>query len=253
MEVPFYIFTGKNILTASMNIPHYLILSKVKLKNYSFFDIYRTEFLLYDGGWVDQNHQGQKCNTCSGSTSFQAYNSCYNGYWCNSCGVFQYDNKGDIILRAQHIGSPLNAFQREGDSDSHGATCSVCGDKGSYEHTWSGKVCSVCGYIYTPSTPTPIVTITWNASSNGGKIGSSNYTTTTVENGSTATPPSTTPTKDGYVFKGWYTSPECIDGTEVDWENDVMPAGDLMIYAKWEPVKHTVSSLRNSSSASRVV
>lgn len=42
-------------------------------------------------------------------------------------------------------------------------------------------------------------------------------------------------------FVGWYTTPECFDGTEVDWENGAMPASDLTFYAKWELVKHDVN------------
>ena len=41
-------------------------------------------------------------------------------------------------------------------------------------------------------------------------------------------------------FVGWYTAPECFDGTEVDWEKGTMPASDLTFYAKWELVKHDV-------------
>lgn len=41
-------------------------------------------------------------------------------------------------------------------------------------------------------------------------------------------------------FVGWYTTPECFDGTEVDWEKGTMPASDLTFYAKWELVKHDV-------------
>lgn len=42
-----------------------------------------------------------------------------------------------------------------------------------------------------------------------------------------------------YEFAGWYTTPECYDGTEVKW-NSTMPAGDVTLYAKWEPVTHDV-------------
>ncbi|MBQ7364867.1 MAG: InlB B-repeat-containing protein [Clostridia bacterium] len=45
---------------------------------------------------------------------------------------------------------------------------------------------------------------------------------------------------NAFTFAGWYTSPGCFDGTEVDWDNLTMPEGDLMLYAKWEPIKHTV-------------
>lgn len=45
---------------------------------------------------------------------------------------------------------------------------------------------------------------------------------------------------DAYEFKGWYTTPECYDGTEVNWEKGTMPDGDLSLYAKWEPVDRKV-------------
>lgn len=43
------------------------------------------------------------------------------------------------------------------------------------------------------------------------------------------------------VFKGWYTTPECFDGTEVDFDTLTMPNSDLTLYAKWVPIGHTVS------------
>lgn len=45
---------------------------------------------------------------------------------------------------------------------------------------------------------------------------------------------------NAYTFGGWYTSPGCFDGTEMDWENTTMPEGDLLLYAKWTPITHTV-------------
>lgn len=45
---------------------------------------------------------------------------------------------------------------------------------------------------------------------------------------------------NAYTFDGWYTSPGCFDGTEMDWENTKMPEGDLLLYAKWKPITHTV-------------
>ena len=44
-----------------------------------------------------------------------------------------------------------------------------------------------------------------------------------------------------YVFAGWYTSPGCLDGTEVDWENMTMPDADLTLYAKWTPFLRNVT------------
>ena len=43
-----------------------------------------------------------------------------------------------------------------------------------------------------------------------------------------------------YEFKGWYLTPECVKGTEVDLSKLTMPDGDLTVYAKWQPIEHTV-------------
>ncbi|MBR7111942.1 MAG: InlB B-repeat-containing protein [Clostridia bacterium] len=43
-----------------------------------------------------------------------------------------------------------------------------------------------------------------------------------------------------YVFGGWYTSPGCFDGTEVDWSTLTMPAGGILLYANWVPIVHAV-------------
>ena len=45
---------------------------------------------------------------------------------------------------------------------------------------------------------------------------------------------------NAYKFVGWYTSPGCFDGSEVDWETMTMPASDMILYAKWAPKTHTV-------------
>ncbi len=43
-----------------------------------------------------------------------------------------------------------------------------------------------------------------------------------------------------YTFGGWYTSPACEDGTEVNW-SDKMPSHNLQIYAKWVAPQYQVS------------
>ena len=45
---------------------------------------------------------------------------------------------------------------------------------------------------------------------------------------------------NAYEFKGWYTTPQCFAGTEFNFTSQTMPDGDLLLYAKWEPVTHTV-------------
>ena len=43
-----------------------------------------------------------------------------------------------------------------------------------------------------------------------------------------------------YTFGGWYTSYNCFDGTEVNWDTITMDADNVMLYAKWSYVTHTV-------------
>ena len=45
---------------------------------------------------------------------------------------------------------------------------------------------------------------------------------------------------NAYEFAGWYTTPGCYEDSEVNWDTATMPAGDLMLYAKWAPKTHTV-------------
>lgn len=45
---------------------------------------------------------------------------------------------------------------------------------------------------------------------------------------------------NAYVFAGWYTTPECYAGSEVDFSTATMPDSDVTLYAKWAPKTHTV-------------
>ena len=47
--------------------------------------------------------------------------------------------------------------------------------------------------------------------------------------------------KDFYTFDGWYTSPDFAEGTKFDADVSKMPAGGLILYAKWTPVKYNVT------------
>ena len=47
---------------------------------------------------------------------------------------------------------------------------------------------------------------------------------------------------NAYEFAGWYTTEGCYDGSEVDWNTAKMPAGDVVVYAKWAPKTHTVKT-----------
>ncbi len=46
---------------------------------------------------------------------------------------------------------------------------------------------------------------------------------------------------NAYYFAGWYATPECFEGTEVDFTKAVMPNSDTALYAKWAPKTHTVN------------
>lgn len=46
---------------------------------------------------------------------------------------------------------------------------------------------------------------------------------------------------NAYYFAGWYTTPECFDGTKYDFTTATMANGDLTLYAKWAPVQHKVN------------
>ena len=45
-----------------------------------------------------------------------------------------------------------------------------------------------------------------------------------------------------YEFGGWYTTAGCYAGSEADLSTMTMPASDLILYAKWVPVTHTVET-----------
>lgn len=47
---------------------------------------------------------------------------------------------------------------------------------------------------------------------------------------------------NAYEFAGWYTTEGCYDGSKVDWDTAKMPAGNVVVYAKWAPVQHTVKT-----------
>lgn len=47
---------------------------------------------------------------------------------------------------------------------------------------------------------------------------------------------------NAYKFGGWYTTAGCYDGSEANMSTMTMPASDLILYAKWVPVTHTVKT-----------
>ena len=48
-------------------------------------------------------------------------------------------------------------------------------------------------------------------------------------------------------FAGWYTTSTCADGTEFDFDNEIMPDRDVTLYAKWIPKEYDVQVYRQES------
>lgn len=44
--------------------------------------------------------------------------------------------------------------------------------------------------------------------------------------------------KEGYLFAGWYTDPDCIEGTKYTPDENSRITGNLNLYAKWEPSQY---------------
>ena len=55
-----------------------------------------------------------------------------------------------------------------------------------------------------------------------------------------------------FEFGGWYTTPGMYDGTEVDWDTLTMTADDILLYAKWKPITHTVSVYLDDSLSEQI-
>lgn len=47
---------------------------------------------------------------------------------------------------------------------------------------------------------------------------------------------------NAFVFAGWYTTVDCLEGTKVNFDTMTMPASDVILYAKWTTATHTVKT-----------
>lgn len=54
---------------------------------------------------------------------------------------------------------------------------------------------------------------------------------------------------EAYRFSGWYTTMDCLDGTEFSFDGAVMPMSSLTLYAKWSVPDVTVTFNSNGGSA----
>ena len=57
---------------------------------------------------------------------------------------------------------------------------------------------------------------------------------------------------NAYKFGGWYTTPMCFAGTEVNWDTLSSPEGDLMLYAKWVPITHNVRVFKDATKTEQI-
>lgn len=89
--------------------------------------------------------------------------------------------------------------------------------------------CDSCGYSMS-------VTVTWNASANGGTINGQSSVTTSVTSGSVASAPSYTPAKTGHTFKGWYTA---ASGGSL--YSSVSVTSARTFYAQFTPAVYTIT------------
>ncbi|MFJ7881587.1 InlB B-repeat-containing protein, partial [Lysinibacillus sp. NPDC096826] len=110
-------------------------------------------------------------------------------------------------------------------------------DEGTEQFDFTNNVITANTTLYAKWQP---VGYTVNFEVNGGSVVPSQ----SVAHGKKATVP-TAPTRAGYTFEGWYTDDE---GTEqFDFTNNVITA-NTTLYAKWEPLKYTVSFEVNGGS-----
>lgn len=138
------------------------------------------------------------CSHGSYTYSYDYYNTSYHTY-TKACRYCSEEISSSLQSHSwQYSYSAYSSSQHKVT-----ATCSGCGySTTSYaahsDSDGDGK-CDACGTSMG-------VTVTWNASANGGTVNGSSSVSTTVASGSVAAAPSYTPVKTGYTFKGWYTS-----------------------------------------------
>lgn len=75
---------------------------------------------------------------------------------------------------------------------------------------------------------------------NGNEIREKSFLYEADISGQYYTPNYTGDDPEGFVFEAWYTTEQCIDGTRWTPEGATMPSNNLILYAKWAPVKREV-------------
>lgn len=57
---------------------------------------------------------------------------------------------------------------------------------------------------------------------------------------------------NAYRFEGWYDAPFFTEDSRVDFDTETMPANDVMLYANWVPVNHTVNVYLDSTLVTQI-
>ncbi|MFJ7650124.1 InlB B-repeat-containing protein, partial [Lysinibacillus sp. NPDC097279] len=110
-------------------------------------------------------------------------------------------------------------------------------DEGTSQYDFTNNVITANTTLYAKWKP---VTYTVNFDVNGGSL----VPNQTVAHGEKATVPPA-PTEAGYTFEGWYTDDEGTN--QYDFSTNVITA-NTTLYAKWKPLKYTVSFEVNGGS-----
>lgn len=162
------------------------------------------------------------------SGSYSYLNASYHTYnsYCSKCGYSSSSGQQPHTWSSSY--SLYNNQQHRVDQ-----VCTGCGHSTTTyaAHTDSngdGR-CDSCGYSMS-------VTVTWNASANGGTVNGQSSVTTSVTSGSVATAPSYTPAKTGYIFKGWYTA-----ATGGSLYSSVSVTSARTFYAQFTPATYTIT------------
>ena len=175
---------------------------------------------------------GEQLNTWTESHSmagsYSYLNASYHTYssYCSKCGYSSSSGQQPHTWSSSY--SQYNDQQHRVDQ-----VCTGCGHSATTyaAHTDSngdGR-CDSCGYSMS-------VTVTWNASANGGTVNGQSSVTTSVTSGSVATVPSYTPVKTGYTFKGWYTA-----STGGSLYSSVSVTSARTFYAQFTPATYTIT------------
>lgn len=175
-----------------------------------------------DTGVVELNGRYYKLNRT------QVFTAAHNG----TTRVDPFFYNGFTIIESQK-----NGYSNSKSEDFHHPNCSIDSTADSHDY---------CNNFYYNRNTHSLSLYSYNAIMEGKGNGSAPFGMKLNEHEISATDMQNNYYPEGiepgaYVFGGWYTTPDCITGTEVDWDTLTMPDGDLTVYAKWTPVVRNIT------------